>query len=161
MVTIHKLLFTEAHKLSSSKIMSSFQRTSCAKRPARSTRTLIFDAGDGAVIAPIEVSGKIVRRQDRCLLSIRRKLKPPLQPEKVPPEFGRSKVGELGDAVDGGGVELLVALGAAEVRLEDGESVIVLHLGGVGFGVLGLEEGEVVVGVEERVVVLWRYYLLN
>lgn len=237
MVTIHKLLFTEALKLSSSKIMSSFQRTSCAKRPARSTRTLIsqnhkhkplqsvshtsitntthiyagyvkpdlvllglrwvillffsslfftrwpigglaifsttytyikdryiyliFDAGDGAVIAPIKVSRKVIRRQDRCLLSIRRELEPPLQPKEVPPELGRSKVGELGDAVDGGGVELLVSLGAAEVSLEDGESVIVLLLGGVGFGVLGLEEGEVVVGVEERVVVLWRYYLLD
>jgi len=76
------------------------------------------------------------------------------------PELRRSKVGELCDAVHGGGVENLVALGSAEVRLEDPKPVIVLLLRSIGLAVLGLEEREVVIGVEEMIVAV-RYDLTD
>ncbi|KAK9270731.1 hypothetical protein L1049_026314 [Liquidambar formosana] len=73
---------------------------------------------DGTVITPVEIGGKIVGREDRSLLSVVGKPETP-HAEIVPAEFRRRQIGELSDAVDGGGVELLVPFGAAQVSLED------------------------------------------
>lgn len=115
-------------------------------------QNLILNRTNGSVLSPVEVSGEIASRELRRLLRVGRQLQPLLmQPQVVLLELLRGEVGELGDAVDGGGIDQLVALGAAQVSLEDGESVIVLLLGGVRLAVLGLEQGEVVVGVQELV----------
>lgn len=62
------------------------------------------------------------------------------------------EIAELGDAVDGGGVEALVAAGAADVGLEDGESVGVLLRIGVALAE-PLEEGREVVVLRAQQVV--------
>ena len=54
--------------------------------------------------------------------------------------------------MDGGGVEHLVALGSPEIRLEYGESQVVLLLGCVLLTVPCLEEREVVIRIQEEVV---------
>nr|GMC54929.1 probable beta-D-xylosidase 7 [Ipomoea batatas] len=76
-----------------------------------------------------------------------------------PPELLRSEIGELRDAVDGGRVQHLVALSAAQVSLEDGEPVVVLLLRRVALPELGLEQREVMVGVEQRIVLAVRHDL--
>lgn len=106
---------------------------------------LIFDGSDGTVITPVEIGGKIVGREDRSLLSVVGKPETP-HAEIVPAEFRRREIGELSDAVDGGGVELLVPFGAAQVSLEDAEPVIVLLRRGVGLTEPRLERREVVFG---------------
>lgn len=100
------------------------------------------------MFSPVEIGGEIGGRKLRRLLRVCRKLQLLLvKPQVAPLELGRGEVGELGDAVDGRGIEQLVALGAAQVSLEDGESVIVLLLSGVRLPVLVFEQGEMVVGV--------------
>lgn len=104
------------------------------------------------MISPVEIGREIGSRKLRRLLRVGRKLQLLLvKPQVAPLELGRGEVGELGDAVNGGGVEQLVALGPAQVSLEDGESVIVLLLSGVRLPVLAFEQGEMVVGVQELV----------
>ena len=121
---------------------------------------LIFDVSNPTLLSPIEIGGKIISRQDRGLISVNRELNAALQAKEVPAEFLRSEVGEFGDAVDSGGVELLVALGAAQVSLEDREPVIVLLLSGVGLAVVALEEREVVLRIEEMIFTV-RYNLAD
>lgn len=104
------------------------------------------------MISPVEIGGEVVGRELRRLLRVGRKLQPLLvQPQVVLLELLGCQVGELGDAVDGGGVRQLVALGAAQVSLEYREPVVVLLLGGVRPAVLALEQVEVVVGVQQLV----------
>ena len=91
---------------------------------------LVLYGRNGSVISPIEILGEIISRKDRSLGSVRRKPES-LQAEVIPAELGRSKIGELSDAVDGRGVELLVTQRPAQVSLEDRKPVIVLLLGGV------------------------------
>lgn len=77
-------------------------------------QNLILNSTNGSVISPVEVRGEIVRRELRRLLGVGRELQPLLvQPQVVLLELFRGQVGELGDAVDGGGIDQLVALGAA------------------------------------------------
>lgn len=68
-----------------------------------------------------------------------RKLKPWAQAEKVSAELSWSQIRELGDTVDGGRIELLVAQSSAHVSLENSKPVIVLLFGGVRFPELLLE----------------------
>jgi len=128
--------------------MSTFQRPHGAKRPTRSARTLILYAGDGSMVAPIKIAREVAGRQNRSLLSIGGKTKR-LQAQKLAAKFRRSEIGELRDAVDGGGVQLLVRLRSEQVVLEDAEAVVVLLLRSVGPAKLGLEGGKVVLGVEQ------------
>jgi len=109
---------------------------------------LILDAGNGSVVAPIEIAREVAGRQDRSLLSISGKTKR-LQAQKLAAELRRSEIGELRDAVDGGGVQLLVRLRSEQVVLEDAEAVVVLLLRSVGPAKLCLEGGKVVLGVEQ------------
>jgi len=148
MITIHELLLAEAHELTGRKKMSTFQRSHGAKRPTRSARTLILDASNGSMVAPIEIAREVVGRQDRSLLSVGGKTKR-LQTQKLAAKLRRSEIGELRDAVDGGGIKLLVRLRSEQVILEDAEAVVVLLLRGVGPAELRLEGGEVVLGVEQ------------
>lgn len=107
------------------------------------------------MVTPVKISGKILRREDRSLVSVSRKPKSPmlfLQSEVVTPELRRSEVGEFRNAVDGRRIKELVALRTAQVSLEHRESVIVLLLRGVSLAVLSLEEREVVVCVQERII---------
>lgn len=103
------------------------------------------------MIAPIEIGRKIVRRKDRSLLSIGRESER-LEAEKLPVELSRSQIGKLGDAMDGGGIKLLVPLGSAKVGLEDVEAVGVLLRSSVVLPKLLLEAQEVVLRVEKMIV---------
>lgn len=148
MITIHELLFAKAHELTGRKKMSTFQRSHSAKRPTRPARTLILDASNGSMVAPIEIAREVVGRKDRSLLSVGGKKKR-LQTQKLAAKLRRSEIGELRDAVDGGGVKLLVRLRSEQVILEDAEAVVVLLLRGVRPAELRLEGGEVVLCVEQ------------
>ena len=95
----------------------------------RGEADLVLDGADGALLAPVEVvreavggeGGRVVRRsggeQSPAGLA---------EAEELVPELVGGEVGELGDAVDRGGVEALVAARAAEVGAEYGEAVRVL-----------------------------------
>lgn len=116
---------------------------------------LIFDAGDGAVVTLVKISLKILGRKYRSFISVDRKPKSALllmKSEEVPPELRRRKVGELSNTVDRSRIEELMTLRAAQVRLKHLESVIVLLLSSVGFAELRLEQGEMVVGVQKRII---------
>lgn len=159
MIAVHELLLAKAHELIGSEKMSTFQRSHGAKRPTRPTRTLILDASNGSMVAPIEITREVVGRQDRSLLSVGGKAKR-LKTKELAAKLRRSKIGEPGDAVDGGGVQLLVRLGAEQVFLEDTEAVVVLLLRGVSLAEFGLEGGEVVLRVEQVVLHL-RHHLTD
>lgn len=110
------------------------------KKKLNKKNYLIFNCTNSSMFSPIEIGWEIGSRKLRRLLRVGRQLQLLLvEAQVVPLELGRSEVGELGDAVDGGGVEQLVALGAAQVRLEDGESVIVLLLSGIRLPILVFE----------------------
>ncbi|TQD89344.1 hypothetical protein C1H46_025094 [Malus baccata] len=112
-------------------------------------------------VAPIKVGGKITSGKYRGLVSVGRKPEATFESEKVPAKLLGSEIGELGDSVDRGRVERLVPLGAAEVGLEDAESVVVLLLSRVGLSEGGFEAGEMALGVEELIVVGFRNDLLD
>lgn len=112
------------------------------------------------MVAPIEIGRKVAGRKDRSLLSVGGKAER-LQAEELAAKLRRSEIGEPGDAVDGGGVQFLVRLGAEQVVLEDTEAVVVLLLRGVGLGELCLEGGEVVLRVEQVVVLRVRHHLTD
>jgi len=111
------------------------------------------------MIAPVKIEGEVVGGKDRSLASVGGELEM-LESEMIPPELGGGEVGELGDAVNGGGVEQLVALGLAQVSLEDRESVVVLLLRCIAFTKISLEEREVMIGVEEIILAV-RYDLAD
>lgn len=107
------------------------------------------------MLTPVKILRKIVRRQDRSLFSIGRQPKlllTSVQTKELLPKLFRSKIGEFRDAMDGIRIEPLVTLGTPEIRLEDGESVIVLLLRAVLLVELSLEEREVVIGVQQHLV---------
>lgn len=100
------------------------------------------------MISPIKIFGEMIGWKNRSLVGIGRESESAPESEKGLPKLGRSEVGEPSDAVVGRGVEPLVALGAAEVGLEDLEPVVVLLLGRVSFTEPGLEEREMVLRSE-------------
>lgn len=120
---------------------------------------LVFHARDSALIAPVKVGGEIAGGKDRSLLSVVRDPKR-LQSEEISAELGGSEIGELGDAVDGCGVQLLVSLGPAQVGLEHAEPIVVLLLSGIALAELGLEGRKVVLCVEEMILA-FRYHLTD
>lgn len=120
---------------------------------------LVFNARHSALIAPVKVGREIVGGEDRSLLGVRRKPNT-LQAEELLPEFCRSEIGELGDAVDGTGVQLLVELGSTQVGLEHAEPVVVLLLTRIALPELGLEGREMAPRVEQRILAV-RYHLAD
>lgn len=107
------------------------------------------------MITPIEISREITSRKNRSLASIGGKPKR-LKAEELAAKFGGSKIGEFGDAVDGGGIQILVQPGSPQVRLENTEPVVVLLSCTVRLAVLGLEVGEVVLGVQQVILLVVR-----
>jgi hypothetical protein len=111
------------------------------------------------MVTPIEVVREVVGGKDRSLVSIGREAQTP-ETKELPAELAGSKIGELGDTMNGAGVKLLVSLGTAQVRLKYGEPEVVLLLIGVGLSEFLLEAGEVMLGVE-KVIVAVRYDLTD
>ncbi|GER50330.1 tryptophan synthase beta chain [Striga asiatica] len=114
---------------------------------------LIFHRCDSTTFSPVEIGRQIIGRQNRRLISVGREAEPPVEAKELAAEFARRQIGESRDAVDGGGVELLVPPRAAQVSLEDPEPAVVLLLRGVRLSEFPLEDREVVVGVQQRVLV--------
>lgn len=111
---------------------------------------MVLDVSDGSFVSPIEIFGEIVGGEDGGLLRVRRQAER-FEAEELAVELRRSEIGESGDAVDGGGVELRVKPRPAQVWLEYAEAMIVLLLRRVGFPELRLEGREVVLGVQQVV----------
>lgn len=122
-------------------------------------RYLVFDRRYSSMVAPIEVVGEVVGGKDRSLVSIGREAQIP-EAKELPAELAGSNIGELGDAMNGAGIKLLVSLGSTQVRLKYGEPEVVLLLIGVGLSEFLLEVGEVMLGVE-KVIVAVRYDLTD
>jgi hypothetical protein len=120
---------------------------------------LVFNARHSALITPVKVGGEIVGGKDWSFVGVSRKPNT-LQAKELSPEFRRSEIGKLGDAVDGAGVQLLVKLGSAQVGLEHAEPVVVLLLTRITLPELGLEGREMALRVEQRIVGV-RYHLAD
>lgn len=105
------------------------------------------------MISPVEISRQIIRRQNRRLVSVGRESELPIDAKELASELALREIGELSDAVDGGGIDFLVSPRAAQVRLEDRESVIVLLLRSIDLSEFLLEDREVVIGIKQRVLV--------
>ena len=118
---------------------------------------MVLDVSDGSFVSPIEILWEILGGENGCLLSVRRQAQR-LEAQELAAELGRSEIGEFGDAVDGGGVELGVQPRSAEVGLEDAEATVVLLLGRVLLPELRLEAREVVLRVQQVVLLLLRRF---
>lgn len=109
------------------------------------------------MVPPVEVGGEVVGGEDGRLMGGRRGLA--AQAEVGAAELGGGEVWELGDPVDGGGVQALVPRRPPEVRLEHLEPVGALLLVGVGLPEPAHEAGEVRLRVKRQPVLLQVHHL--
>lgn len=118
---------------------------------------LVLDGSNGAVVAPVEVGREAIGGEDGRVVRRRALEQVPgggaAEAEELTAELVGGEVGELGDPVDGRGVEPLVAPRAAEVGLEHGQPVRALAVVAVGLAEPADEAGKVRLRVELQLVV--------
>uniref|UniRef100_A0A0A9HCG0 Uncharacterized protein n=1 Tax=Arundo donax TaxID=35708 RepID=A0A0A9HCG0_ARUDO len=92
--------------------------------PRQQGRRRVLDGADGAMVAPVEVVGEPIGGEDGRL--VRRSLEEgrrvrAAKAEELEVELSGGEAGELGDTVDGVGVEPQVVPCTAKVGLEHGQ----------------------------------------
>ncbi len=105
------------------------------------------------MISPIKIFGKSIGGENRSRVGIGWKPEPASQSQDGQTELGASQIGELSHAVNRRRVKPLVFTRSSQIPLENIEPVPVLLFRSVRLAVLPLEEREVVLRSEPRVVV--------